>query len=94
MQKCARLDGNSLQLLTQQLPRGGLPTNAPTHSFHLTLCHLFGKEDEKSKKGYIATYIKYDSQDVLSTTSTSVVRSSTTSENFLMLAIANAVHGT
>ena len=39
------------------------------------------------EKGHIATYFQDDYQNVLSTTSTSVARSSTASENFIMLEI-------
>ena len=72
-----RLDGKNLRLNTQKLPREGLRTYASTHSFHLR--HLFGKKGVKGKKAYITTYFKDGSQNVLSTTSTSVARSSTAS---------------
>ena len=50
------------------------------------------RRTERAKKGLLTTYIKDDSKNVLSTTSTSVVRSSTASGNLIMLAITNAVH--
>ena len=78
------------QLLSRQLPRGGLPTKAPT--FSSWLYRKFGEEIEKGNEGHITTYIKEDSQDVQSTTSTSSAHSSTAAENSIMLAITNAVH--
>ena len=79
-----------LQLLSRQLPRGGIPTKVPTHSSRL--CRKLGEEIERGNEGRITTYIQEDSQDVLSTTSTSSACSSTAAEASIMLAITNAVH--
>ena len=62
----------------------------PTHSSRLN--RKFGEELEKGNEGHITSYIKDDSQDVLSTTSTSSARSSTAAENPIMLAITNVAH--
>ena len=53
---------------------------------------IFGEESGNGQKGYIATFLQDGSKQALPTTSTSIVRSSTPSGNFIMLAITNAVH--
>ena len=78
------------QLHSRQLPRREIPTKTLTHSSRLY--RKFGEEVEKGSEGHIATYIKYDSQDVLSTISTSSARPSKASGNFIMLTITNVVH--
>ena len=69
-------------LHSRQLLRGVLPTYASTHPFRL--CQKSDEEMGNGEKGHIVTYFQYDYQNVLSTTSTSVARSSTESENFIM----------
>ena len=78
------------QLHRRQLPKGGLPTKATTHSSRLY--REFGEGDEEGSEGYIATYIKDYSQDVLLITSMSSACSSKVSVISIMLAITNAIH--
>ena len=78
------------RLHIRQLPRGGLPTMAPTHPCRLY--RKFDEDNEEGSEGHIVTYIKDDYQDVRFTTSTSNTRSSKASRNFIMLATTIAVH--
>ena len=50
------------------------------------------REIGKGNEGHLATCSKDDSQDVISTTSTSSARSSTTAENYTVLAITSDVN--
>ena len=78
------------QLLSRHMPKGGLPTKATTHPSRLY--RELSEEIEQNNEGNITTYIKYVSEDVLSFTSTPSARSSTAADNFIMLAITNAMH--